>query len=167
MSQEKIKEQFDIEAIEPLDTSKWYNRGLALGSIHCLPYSSGSIQILTVSFVCFMTVGMYSALGGLGGGGQVDPAVVNNSNIALYSTFATMAFFSGSICNKLNVRTLLTVGSWGYALYSASLLCYNITTNSGYVIASGAILGVCAAFLWTAQGAIMMSYADEKIKENG
>jgi MFS family permease len=145
---------------EPLDTTKWYNRGLKIFGHQFQPYSYGGIQILMVSFVCFLTVGMYSALGGLGGGGQLNPYAVNNSNVALYATFASMAFFSGSICNVLGVRTLLSVGGWGYALYVGSLISYNINQNSGFVIGAGAILGICAAFLWTAQGTMMMSYVD-------
>lgn len=148
----------------PLDTSKWYNRGLKLFGHQFEPYSYGGVQILMVSFVCFLTVGMYSAIGGLGGGGQLDPEAVNNSNVALYATFASMAFFSGSICNVLGVRTLLSIGGWGYALYVASLLSYNINGNSGFVIGAGAIMGICAAFLWTAQGTMMMSYVDANNK---
>jgi len=56
----------------------------------------------------------------------------------------------------VGARSTLGFGGLGYALYSASLLCYNHTKNAGFVIASGAILGVCAAFLWCAQGTVMM-----------
>lgn len=33
-----------------------------------------------------------------------------------------------------------------------------------FVVAAGAILGVCAGLLWTAQGSIMLSYATEERK---
>lgn len=45
-------------------------------------------------------------------------------------------------------------GGWTYPLYSGSLLCYNHTNNAAFVIASGAILGIGASFLWVAQGAV-------------
>jgi MFS family permease len=32
---------------------------------------------------------------------------------------------------------------------------------SGFVIAAGAILGICAGLLWTAQGSLMLSYPTE------
>jgi hypothetical protein len=50
------------------------------------------------------------------------------------------------------------LGGWTYALYTGSLLNYNRTHNGAFVIASGAILGLGAAFLWITQGAIMLSY---------
>ncbi|CDK26063.1 unnamed protein product [Kuraishia capsulata CBS 1993] len=151
----------DVESHSSYDTTKWYNKGLKVFGYECKAYSQGDIQILMVSFVCFMTVGMYSAVSGLGAGGTLNATVVNNSNVALYATFASLAFFSGSICNKLGVRPLLCFGGWGYGLYVGSLLCFTKTNNGAFVIASGAILGVCAAFLWTAQGTIMLSYAEE------
>lgn len=36
--------------------------------------------------------------------------------------------------------------------------------TGGFVIASGAILGVCAGLLWTAQGSLMLSYPTERQK---
>ena len=55
----------------------------------------------------------------------------------------------------------MAIGGTGYALYSAAFLCYNHTQNEGFVIFSGAYLGFCAAFLWCAQGVVMMSYPTE------
>lgn len=43
-------------------------------------YASPKIQLLMVSFVCFLCPGMFNALGGLGGGGQVDPFAQNVAN---------------------------------------------------------------------------------------
>jgi len=41
----------------------------------------------------------------------------------------------------------------------------NIHTTAGpFVIAAGAILGVCAGLLWTAQGSIMLAYPLEHQK---
>lgn len=38
----------------------------------------------------------------------------------------------------------------------------NIHPNAGgFVIASGAILGLCAGLLWTAQGSLMLAYPTE------
>lgn len=64
---------------------------------------------------------MYNALSGLGGGGQLDAALANNATVALYSTFATVAFFSGSICNKLGVKITLCFGGFGFVLRFALL----------------------------------------------
>jgi len=118
-----------------------------------------------VGFVCFMCPGLFNSLNGLGGGGQIDSKTGANGNVALYSTFAVTAFFSGSINNKLGARLTLLLGSTGYALYTGSFLAYNIHRGAGaFVIAAGAILGVCAGLLWTAQGSLMMAYPTEDQK---
>lgn len=127
-------------------------------------YASPKIQLLMVSVVCFLCPGMYNSLTGLGGGGQVDTTVQDHANIALYSTFAVVGFFAGTFANRLGLRLTLSIGGLGYCIYSASFLSYSHTQNVGFVIFSGAFLGLCAALLWTAQGAIMMSYPPENSK---
>lgn len=127
-------------------------------------FASPETQLVLVSFVCFLCPGMYNAVSGLGGGGQVNPTDVNNSNTALYSTFAVVGFFAGSIANRIGLRLTLSIGGFGYFLYVAALLCYNINQNAGFLIFAGALLGVCAGLLWCAQGAVMMSYPHEHEK---
>ncbi|KAI5855563.1 MFS general substrate transporter [Durotheca rogersii] len=141
----------------------WIYRGVKVGGRE-LWYASPKIQLLMVALVCFLCPGMYNALGGLGGAGQVDPTVQDHASTALYSVFAVVAFFSGSFANKLGVKTTLSFGGLGYCIYAASFLCYNHTQNVGFVVFAGAFLGLCAGMLWTAQGAIMMSYPPEQSK---
>lgn len=123
-------------------------------------------QICMLGFVCFMCPGMFNALSGLGGGGQVDAQTASNANSALYSTFAFFSFFAGSINNTLGPRNTLMIGTVGYALFVGSFLADNIhpTTAGPFVVAAGAILGICAAFLWTAQGSLVLSYPTEAEK---
>ncbi|KAF8445503.1 major facilitator superfamily domain-containing protein [Terfezia claveryi] len=121
-------------------------------------------QVILTGFVCFLCPGMFNALNGLGAGGQLESSVTSNANSALYTTFAFFGFIAGTVLNYFGARTTLGFGGVGYALYSGSLLCYNHTKNAAFVIASGAILGVCAAFLWCAQGTVMMSYPTENEK---
>jgi len=104
---------------------------------------------------------MFNALNGLGAAGQVDSSVQANALVALYTTFAFVGFIAGTGLNYFGAKATLGFGGLGYALYSASFLSYNHTQNSGFVIFAGAMLGVCAGFLWTAQGAVMMSYPTE------
>lgn len=127
-------------------------------------YASPKIQLLMVSFVCFLCPGMFNALGGLGGGGQVNATAQDHANTALYSTFAVVGFFAGTFANRLGLRLTLSFGGLGYCIYAASFLCYSHTENIGFVVFAGALLGVCAGLLWTAQGAIMMSYPPEDSK---
>ena len=53
------------------------------------------VQVVMLGFVCFMVPGLFNALNGLGGGGQVNPSTSANANAAVYATFAGMAFFAG------------------------------------------------------------------------
>jgi len=123
------------------------------------------VQVFFLGFVCFMGPGLFNALNGLGGGGQISSTTSANSNSALYATFAFTAFFAGSINNVLGPRLTLLIGSSGYALYIGSYLAINIHPNAGgFVIAAGAILGVCAGLLWTAQGSLMLAYPTEDQK---
>jgi len=138
-----------------------YERHTGWKGIYYSPYT----QVVMLGFVCFMGPGLFNALTGLGGGGQVNETTGANANVALYSTFATLAFFSGSINNVLGSRLTLQLGTTGYALYIGSYLSLNLHPNSGaFVIAAGAILGICAGLLWTAQGSLMMAYPTESQK---
>lgn len=108
---------------------------------------------------------MYNALTGLGGSGQVDSTVAANANVALLSaTAGTALFVVGPIFSRVGPRACFLIGGWAYALYSGSLLHFNHHHNGAFVIASGAILGVGASFLWVVQGAIMTTYVKESQK---
>ncbi|KAG1812149.1 major facilitator superfamily domain-containing protein [Suillus subaureus] len=112
-----------------------------------------------------MGPGIFIALTGLGGGGQVNSKVQANASAILYATFAFSGLFSGSINNILGPRWTLMLGTLGYSLYIASFLVINIHPDaSAFVITTGAILGICAALLWTAQGSMMMAYPTEAQK---
>lgn len=91
---------------------------------------------------------MHAVLVYLGGGGQLDPTLSDNCNTILYSVFAFVSLFSGSLINYFGLRTGLVIGSLGYATYGAAFWCYNHTFNSGFVLFSGAACGFSAAFLW-------------------
>ncbi|EGO56083.1 hypothetical protein NEUTE1DRAFT_122715 [Neurospora tetrasperma FGSC 2508] len=149
--------------IPPPRPPGWMYKGFKVFG-HELWYASPLFQLLLVAVVCFMCPGMFNALSGLGGGGQVDHTAQDDANTALYSTFAVVAFFSGSIANKLGVRLTLSFGGLGYVIYIASFFSYNHNQNHGFVVFAGAFLGVCAGLLWTAQGTIMMSYPTEDMK---
>lgn len=60
-------------------------------------YYSPVVQVWLLGFICFMCPGLFNALNGLGGGGQLDPTTSANANAALYSTFAFFAFFAGYV----------------------------------------------------------------------
>ncbi|KAL2012768.1 hypothetical protein VTN00DRAFT_293 [Thermoascus crustaceus] len=153
----------------PGDTSAvvgrpWMYKPIKIGPWTLPWYASPETQLLVVSFVCFMCPGMFNAVQGLGGAGQLKPGDVSNSNTALYSTFAVVGFFAGSIANRIGLQLTLSFGGFGYFIYVAALLSYNHNGNVGFLVFAGALLGVCAGMLWCAQGAVMMSYPNEKDK---
>jgi MFS family permease len=142
----------------------WMYKTYKFGPIKIPSYASPPFQLALVAFVCFLCPGMFNAVNGLGAGGQVDPYDINNANTAVYATFSVVGFFAGSIANRIGLRMTLGFGGFGYFLYIASILSYNHNKNAGFLIFAGALLGVCAGLLWTAQGAVMMSYPAEKSK---
>ena len=109
---------------------------------------------------------MFNALNGIGAAGQPikNASGPDTSNSALYATFDVVGFFAGSVVNALGIRIALSFGGLGYCVYVSSLLCYSHTKNFGYIVFAGLMLGSCAGILWSAQGAIMMSYPPEKLK---
>ena len=121
-------------------------------------------ETLLLRLDSFLCPGMFNALSGTGGGGQLDAKLADNANVALYSTFSVVGFFAGSLVNRLGVKYTLSFGGFGYFIYTASFLSYNHDSNSGFVIFAGALLGVCAGVLWAAQGTIMTSYPIEAEK---
>lgn len=127
-------------------------------------YASPKVQLLMVSMVCFLCPGMFNAIVGMGGGGQLSTLASDDANTALYSTFAVVGFFAGTFANRLGLKLTMSIGGLGYCIYAASFLAYSHIQNLGFVIFAGAFLGVCAGLLWTGQGAIMMSYPPEKYK---
>ncbi|PGH01138.1 hypothetical protein AJ79_08009 [Helicocarpus griseus UAMH5409] len=128
-------------------------------------FTNAWFQVLLISFICFCCPGMYNALGGMGGSGQVDYTVAANANVALLAaTAGTALFFVGPIFSIIGPRACWMIGGWTYALYSGSLLSFNMNEKGAFVIASGGILGVGASFLWVSQGAIMTSYVPESQK---
>eukprot|EP00123_Amoebidium_parasiticum_P012442 comp21356_c0_seq1/m.29321 comp21356_c0_seq1/g.29321 ORF comp21356_c0_seq1/g.29321 comp21356_c0_seq1/m.29321 type:complete len:485 (-) comp21356_c0_seq1:403-1857(-) len=126
------------------------------------------MQIILVSLVAFSTVGMFNAIVGLGGAGSTDPTTANNSNTALYVTFAIFGYFGGVMFNllgKYGNRILVGCGGFTYGLYAVGQ--YVAGHNDGFdwlAILSGTILGIGAAMFATAQGAMMLAYAPEDKK---
>ncbi|XP_072958371.1 UNC93-like protein 1 [Typha angustifolia] len=129
-----------------------------------LRYNSPFVQVCLIGLVCFCCPGMFNALSGMGGGGQVDHAAANNANTALYTTFAVFGILGGGIYNLLGPRLTLLAGCSTYALYAGSFLYYNHYPHQPFVVFSGAVLGVGAGLLWAGQGAIMTSYPPPRRK---
>lgn len=127
-------------------------------------YSHPRVQAIMLGMVLFMTVGMYNVIIFLGGAGQQTAYLADISNVALYTVFTVVCMVAPACLNYFGLRTTLCVGGTGYAAYAASLWCYNYTGNVPFVIFGGCWCGVSAAFLWTAEGAGITSFASEDKK---
>lgn len=123
-------------------------------------YRNPLAQVIILGLICFLLPGMFNAINGLGAVGKADATITDNANTALAVTFAVCSILAGGFFNLVGHRVLLILGGFTYILYIGSYLSYNTV----FVISAGAILGVGAGFLWTAQGAIMLSYPEEENK---
>ncbi|KAI4363710.1 hypothetical protein MLD38_019893 [Melastoma candidum] len=132
--------------------------GPPLSSSSSFRYNSPLIQVSLIGLVCFCCPGMFNALSGMGGGGQIDVTAANNANTALYTTFAVFGILGGGIYNVLGPRLTLAAGCSTYVLYAGSFLYYNHHHHQTFVVVAGGILGVGAGLLWAGEGAIMTSY---------
>ncbi|KAI0826330.1 MFS general substrate transporter [Irpex lacteus] len=127
-------------------------------------YVNPMTQVVLVGITCFATVGMFSAVSNLGAGGTQDVSLSDTSNGVLYGMFAVTGLIAGGINNLLGPKITLFIGTLGYALYVGALWCFQTQGTRWFLIFAGALLGITAALLWAAQGAIMMSYPLEKDK---
>lgn len=148
----------------PLEGAPWMYKPIKLGPLTLPWFASPPSQLTFVALVCFLCPGMYNAVNGLGAGGTIKSKDIDNATVAIYATFAGVGFFAGSIANRIGLKLTLSFGGFGYFLYIGSILSYVHNGNVGFLIFAGALLGLCAGLLWTAQGAIMMSYPPEEHK---
>jgi hypothetical protein len=61
-----------------------------IGPLTLPHYASPATQLVIVAFVCFLCPGMFNALSGMGGGGQVSAKAADEANIALYACFSVV-----------------------------------------------------------------------------
>lgn len=138
------------------------------GGTSCVPswLSASYSQNIVVGFIAFAGPGMFNALQGLGNAGGSDPSVSSTMNACLYATFAVCGCLGGFFFNLMGPRPLLALGALTYAGYCIGVYLWGQVDESlaWFAILMSALLGVGAGWLWTAQGAIMMSYPTESEK---
>ncbi|KAI9256964.1 major facilitator superfamily domain-containing protein [Sporodiniella umbellata] len=122
-------------------------------------YNSPEFQIFLVGLICFCCPGMYNALSGIGAQGQSSTRAATEAGTALSITFALCSLLGAPVYNIFGHRILIP-GALTYVLYVGSFL----SGSDAFTVVAGAILGIGAGFLWTAQAGIMMSYPSEQNK---
>ncbi|KAH0465127.1 hypothetical protein IEQ34_005230 [Dendrobium chrysotoxum] len=82
----------------------------------CFRFNSPLVQVCLIGLVCFCCPGMFNALSGMGGGGQVEHSAANNANTALYTTFTVFGLLGDGFYNVLGPRLILVAGCSTYIL---------------------------------------------------
>lgn len=68
----------------------------------------------------------------------------------------------GALANKIGLKTVLIIGTLGYAPNSASLYVNNRYGTEWLVLFGGATCGIAASALWASEGAIALGYGNVK-----
>lgn len=68
-------------------------RSTKIGPVTLPHYASPASQLVIVAFVCFLCPGMFNALSGMGGGGQVSAHAADEANVALYACFSVVGMW--------------------------------------------------------------------------
>ncbi|XP_010541511.1 PREDICTED: UNC93-like protein 1 [Tarenaya hassleriana] len=150
--------------VEDEDQAKAHGGGATAVQRRPWRFNSPLAQVSLMGLVCFCCPGMFNALSGMGGGGQVDPTAANNANTAVYAAFSIAGILGGGIYNVLGPRLTLAAGCSTYVLYAGSFLYYNHHHHQAFAIVAGALLGCGAGLLWAGEGAVMTSYPPPRRK---
>ena len=117
-------------------------------------------QVVLLGIVCFCVPGTWNAVTSMAGGIR-DKTVVSEATSLLYGAFTVCSLVAPVVCNILGPRVTLFLGTLGYIGYVVALWVYprlDGALGRDLVVGTGAANGVSAALLWTAQGALIMSY---------
>eukprot|EP00656_Telonema_subtile_P010941 TRINITY_DN15340_c0_g1_i3.p1 TRINITY_DN15340_c0_g1~~TRINITY_DN15340_c0_g1_i3.p1 ORF type:complete len:440 (-),score=106.14 TRINITY_DN15340_c0_g1_i3:120-1439(-) len=100
---------------------------------------------------------MYNAITSMAGG-ITDQEAVSQATAALYVCFTLCSLGAAAVLNILGPRITLFLGTLGYILFVLALLHFKHSQSTPVLVTAGALNGVSAALLWTAQGSLCMCY---------
>ncbi|KAM7212743.1 Major facilitator superfamily domain containing protein [Rhypophila decipiens] len=125
-------------------------------------YRSPLFNVILVGLISFTQPGIWNALNNTGAGGQQEPYLVNGANSLTFGIMVFGCSLFGALANKIGLKTVLIIGTLGYAPYSASLYVNNRYGTEWFVLLGGATCGIAASALWASEGAIALGYGDVK-----
>ncbi|KAK4183504.1 major facilitator superfamily domain-containing protein [Podospora australis] len=125
-------------------------------------YRSPLFNVIIAGLISFTQPGIWNALNNTGAGGQQEPYLVNGSNSLTFGIMVFGCTLFGILANKIGVKTVLIIGTLGYAPYSASLYVNNRYGTEWFVLFGGVTCGIAASALWASEGAIALGYGDVK-----
>ncbi|KAK1997667.1 MFS general substrate transporter [Colletotrichum falcatum] len=123
-------------------------------------FRSPLFNVILVGLISFTQPGIWNALNSTGAGGQQEPYLVNGANSLTFGIMVFGCSFFAIMANKVGLKTVLVIGTLGYASYSASMYVNNRYGVEWFVLFGGATCGIAASALWAAEGAIALGYAD-------
>jgi MFS family permease len=119
----------------------------------------GQAALLGVIFLFVFTA--YSTLQGFASQ-LYGPVLASNVLLTLYAMFTLSCFASPAVCVKLGPRTTAFVGCLCYGALCLASLLLALTRGAAWVrplcVLAGAVVGVGAALLWTAQGQLLLCW---------
>eukprot|EP01134_Creolimax_fragrantissima_P008174 CFRG8174T1 len=162
MSISKIRKETAIACnTKPAAMFSYYMDVIPLPAMFLTGFSQNAIA----GIVCLCCPGIFNALQGLGNGGGTDPGVSASMNAAFYGSFTVFGYFGGLVFNMIGTKIPMMFGGLCYCFYVFSIYLWNVDSKFAPVaITASGILGFGAALMWTAQGAMTLSYSTEDKK---
>ncbi|KAH6683956.1 major facilitator superfamily domain-containing protein [Halenospora varia] len=128
-------------------------------------YRSPLFNVIIVGLISFTQPGIWNALNNTGAGGQQEPYLVNGANSLTFGIMVFGCTLFSLLANKFGLKTILIIGTLGYAPYSASLYVNNRYGVEWFVLFGGVTCGIAASALWASEGAIALGYP--QVKDRG
>lgn len=142
-------------------------------------YRSPLFNIVVVGLISFTQPGIWNALNSentfpkismdvlialsdTGAGGQQSPYLVNGANSLTFGIMVFGCLIFSALANKFGLKSILIIGTLGYAPYSAALYVNNRYGTEWFVLFGGATCGIAASALWASEGAIALGYPETK-----
>ncbi|GAX25707.1 hypothetical protein FisN_14Lh017 [Fistulifera solaris] len=122
-------------------------------------YRTPRTQTLVLGLVFFQVFTAYTTIQ-FYASSNYGPELASRIVSTLYVTFTVGCFVAPTWTNQWGAQTAVTFGILGYAcLVGTSLVYFQFPQHPWVVIGGGAVLGLGASLLWTGQGRLLLSYA--------
>ncbi len=119
-------------------------------------------QTVLIGLIFFALPGMFNSINAMAGG-IGDSSSYSTSTAVLYACFSVFSFLAPVCFNILGARMTLFLGTLGYVVFCVALWVFD-EVGGTFLIAAGALTGISAGLLWTAQGALIMAYPTAETK---
>lgn len=120
-------------------------------------------QAVAMGLVFFFIFMAYYTIQGFSGK-LYGSTLGSNIELTIYAVFAIFCNVAPAVVNKCGCKVSMAIGALGYAALVSFSLVYFLSDADEklepLIIFGGALLGVGAGILWTAQGRLILQYSD-------